>query len=76
LSQLKPGQTKKESEGVFIAKNGKVEFVPIKTGIAGEKFFEVLSGVKDGDEVITGPFSAVRELKDGVAVKIDTTVKK
>ncbi|MCX6537368.1 MAG: efflux RND transporter periplasmic adaptor subunit [Acidobacteria bacterium] len=75
-AELKPGQTKKETEGVFIAKAGKVEFVPIKTGIAGEKYFEVLSGLKDGDEVITGPFSAVRELKDGVVVKIDTTVKK
>ncbi len=75
-AELKPGQTKKETEGVFIAKAGKVEFVPIKTGIAGEKYFEVLSGLKDGDEVITGPFSAVRELKDGVAVKIDTAVKK
>jgi HlyD family secretion protein len=74
--ELKPGETKKETEGVFMAKNGKVEFVPIKTGIAGDKYFEVLSGVKDGDEVITGPFSAVRELKDGVAVKIDTTAKK
>ncbi|MCX6542931.1 MAG: efflux RND transporter periplasmic adaptor subunit [Acidobacteria bacterium] len=75
-AELKPGQTKKETEGVFIAKDGKVAFVPIKTGIAGEKYFEVLSGLKEGDEVITGPFSAVRELKDGVAVKIDTTAKK
>jgi len=75
-AELKPGQTKKETEGVFMAKAGKVEFVAIKTGIAGEKYFEVLSGVKEGDEVITGPFSAVRELKDGVVVKIDTTAKK
>ena len=50
--------------------------MPIKTGIAGEKYFEVLSGLKEGDEVITGPFSVVRELKDGVVVKIDTAAKK
>ena len=75
-TELKPGQTKKETEGVFTAKAGKVEFVPIKTGIAGEKYFEVLSGLKEGDEVITGPFSVVRELKDGVVVKIDTAAKK
>jgi len=75
-AELKPGQTRKETEGVFIAKDLKVQFIPIKTGIAGEKYFEVLSGLKEGDEVITGPFSAVRELKDGVAVKIDTTAKK
>ena len=42
-------------------------------GIAGEKFFEVLSGLKDGDEVITGPFTSVRSLKDGDAVKVTTT---
>ena len=75
-AELKPGQTKKDTEGVFVAKDGKASFVPIKTGIAGEKFFEVLSGLKEGDEVITGPFSAVRELKDDVAVKIDNALKK
>ena len=75
-TDLKPGQTKKDTEGVFVAKDGKATFVPIKTGIAGEKFFEVLSGLKEGDEVITGPFSAVRELKDGVTVKIDNAQKK
>ena len=46
-------------------------FTPVKTGIAGEKYFEVLSGVNDGDQVIVGPFSSVRELKDGAAVKIE-----
>ena len=75
-SDLKPGQTKKEAEGVFIVKDGKALFVPVKTGIAGEKYFEVLSGVKEGDEVITGPFSSVRELKDGIVVKGDNAQKK
>ena len=37
-------------------------FEPIKTGIAGDKYFEVLSGLKDGDEVVVGPFSSVRDL--------------
>ena len=75
-AELKPGQTKKETEGVFVAKDGKAAFVPIKTGVAGDKYFEVLSGVQNGDDVIVGPFSSVRELKDGVSVKIDTAVKK
>ena len=75
-TELKPGQTKKEAEGVFIVKDGKAQFVPVKTGIAGDKYFEVLSGMKEGDQVITGPFSSVRELKDGVVVKIDTAQKK
>ncbi len=67
---LKPGQTRKETEGVFVARDGKATFVPVKTGIAGEKYFEVLEGLKEGDEVITGPFSLVRALKEGDAVTV------
>ena len=70
VTELKKGQTKKETEGVFLIKDGKAVFVPVKTGIAGEKFFEALSGVKPGDEVITGPFNSVRDLKDGSLVKL------
>ncbi len=75
-AELKPGQTKKETEGVFQIKDGKAVFTPIKTGIAGEKYFEVLSGLKDADEVITGPFNSVRDLKDGDPVKLDAAKKK
>jgi HlyD family secretion protein len=70
-AELKPGQQRKELEGVFIVRNNKAEFVPVKTGIAGEKYFEVLSGVKPGDQVIVGPFASVRELADGAPVKIE-----
>jgi HlyD family secretion protein len=72
------GQTKKETEGVFLVRSGKtetVEFVPVKTGIAGDKYFEVLDGLKVGDRVVTGPFSSVRELEDGVTVKIEEETK-
>jgi HlyD family secretion protein len=71
-AELKPGQTRKETEGVFLVQNNKAQFVPVKTGIAGEKYFEVLSGLKEGDAVITGPFSSVRSIADGAAVKIST----
>ena len=70
-SELKPGQSRKELEGVFTVRDGKAEFVPVKTGIAGEKYFEVLSGLKEGDSVIVGPFSSVRELGDGAMVKVE-----
>ena len=70
-SELKPGQERKEVEGVFIIRDNKAMFEQIKTGIAGEKFFEVTSGLKDGDEVIVGPFSSVRTLADGAAVKVE-----
>jgi HlyD family secretion protein len=70
-SELKPGQSRKELEGVFVVRDAKAEFVPVKTGIAGEKYFEVLSGLNEGDNVIIGPFSSVRELADGALVKVE-----
>ncbi len=75
-SELKPGQTRKETEGVFVVRDNKAEFSPIKMGIAGDKFFEVLSGIKSGDQVITGPYNSVRGMADGDLVKIDNTKKK
>jgi HlyD family secretion protein len=70
-SELKSGQSRKELEGVFVVKDGKAVFTPVKTGIAGDKFFEVTSGLKEGDNVIVGPFSSVREMADGAAVKVE-----
>jgi HlyD family secretion protein len=70
-SELQPGQERKEIEGVFVVRDDKAVFEPVKTGIAGEKFFEVTSGLKDGDMVIVGPFASVRTLADGAAVKVE-----
>ena len=65
-----PGHTRKETEGVFVVTDGRGVFTPVKVGIAGEQYFEVLSGLNAGDQVITGPFASVRELSDGGDVKI------
>jgi HlyD family secretion protein len=73
--ELKPGQTRKETEGVFVARGTKVEFVPIKLGIAGDKYFEVLNGLQSGDQVVTGPYNSVRGMADGDAIKIDNKKK-
>jgi HlyD family secretion protein len=72
-TELKPGETRKETEGVFVVrdKEKKVEFVPLKMGIAGDKYFEVLFGLKPGDQVVTGPYNSVRNIADGDAVKVD-----
>ncbi len=70
-AELKPGQTRKEAEGVFAFRNGRAEFVPIKMGIAGDKYFEVVSGLAPGDQVITGPYNSVRGMADGDLVKVD-----
>ena len=75
-AELKPGQTRKETEGVFVMREGKAEFLTIKMGIAGDKYFEVLSGLKAGDQVITGPYNSVRGMADGDLVKVDNGKKK
>jgi HlyD family secretion protein len=75
-AELKPGQTRKETEGVFVVRDGKAEFLPIKMGIAGDKYFEVLNGLKAGDQVITGPYNSVRGMADGDLVKVDNGTKK
>jgi len=75
-AELKPGQTRKEVEGVFVlTKDNKAQFVVVKSGIAGDKYFEVLNGLKAGDKVITGPFDSVRALADDAPVKVDESGK-
>jgi HlyD family secretion protein len=68
-AELKPGQKREEKEGVFLMTDGKAQFVIVKTGIAGERYLEVSTGLKEGDQVITGPFDSVRGMYDGDVVK-------
>ncbi|MEY4094973.1 MAG: Macrolide-specific efflux protein MacA precursor [Acidobacteriota bacterium] len=68
-TELQPGQKREEKEGVFVMKDGKATFVIVKTGIAGERYLEVTSGLKEGDQVITGPFDSVRGMYEGDMVK-------
>jgi HlyD family secretion protein len=65
-----PGHTRRETEGVFVLRANHAVFLPIKVGIAGERYFEVVSGLKENDQVITGPFNSVRELADGSEVRL------
>jgi HlyD family secretion protein len=61
---------KKDVEGVFVVgADNKVTFRPVKVGIAGDRFFEVLDGLKSGERIVGGTYQAIRELKDGDAVK-------
>jgi HlyD family secretion protein len=46
-----------------------VTFRPVKTGIAGENDFEVLSGLKEGEKIVSGTYQAIRNLKDGTLVR-------
>ncbi len=61
---------KRDVEGVFVVgANNKVTFRPVKVGIAGEKYFEVLTGLKEGENIVGGTYQAIRELKDGATVR-------
>lgn len=59
-----------EVEGVFVVRGERAAFVPIATGIAGDRYFEAVSGLDAGELVVTGPFDVVRALEDGDAVRI------
>jgi len=65
---------KKEIQGVFVVRNGKAQFVPVKTGIMGTMNVEVLSGVKPGEEIVTGSYQVLRTLKNHTKVKINNSV--
>ena len=69
----KPDTTKgnmpKETEGVFVVTNGTATFRPVKVGIAGAEYFEVLSGLAAGDTIVAGTYQAIRDLKDGAKVR-------
>ncbi|UPT68311.1 MAG: efflux RND transporter periplasmic adaptor subunit [Sphingobacteriales bacterium JAD_PAG50586_3] len=57
-------------EVVYIFDNGKAKKVAVKTGVQDNTFIEILSGVKDGDEIIAGPYRVVsKQLKDGAEVE-------
>lgn len=69
-TEVPPGHTRRETEGVFVFEQGRAVFTPIRVGIAGERYFEVLDGLRTGMQVITGPFASVRELPDGAQVRL------
>ncbi|MEP6534064.1 MAG: efflux RND transporter periplasmic adaptor subunit [Bryobacteraceae bacterium] len=62
---------KEEIQGVFVVNAEKAEFRKVETGITGATDIEVLSGLKDGDELITGSYKVIRTLRNETKVKVD-----
>ncbi len=62
---------KEEVQGVFIVNAGKAEFRPVKTGITGSTDIQVMSGLKEGDQIITGSYQIIRTIRNGAKVKVD-----
>ncbi len=64
---------KTEIQGVFVIRNKKAEFVPVQTGITGSNDIEVLGGLSEGDEVVTGSYKVLRTLRPRTTVKVDNS---
>ena len=64
-------------QGVYVLQNDhkklRATFVPVKTGVTGATEIEVLNGLKQGDEIVTGRYKILRTLKSGTPVKRDNT---
>lgn len=58
-----------DEEGVYVFKDGTAQFVPVDTGLAGESNIEIVKGLSEGQQIVTGPFRALREIKDGAKVR-------
>lgn len=66
---------KQEIQGVFVVlPSKKVEFRQVETGLTGATDIEIKSGLKEGDEIITGSYKALRTLRNGAGVKVDNSV--
>jgi HlyD family secretion protein len=67
---------KEEVQGVFAIRAGKAQFVPVQTGITATTDIEVLDGLKEGDEIVTGSYKVLRTMKPDTTVKINNTAPK
>jgi HlyD family secretion protein len=64
----RPADTR--SEGVFVVRDGRAVWTPVTLGITGQEYFEILSGLSLGDQVVAGPYQTIRVLQDGDPVQI------
>jgi len=78
LAASKPstGAQKTDIQGVFVIRGNKAEFVPVQTGITGVTDIEVTSGLKEGDQIVTGSYKVLRNLRPGTPVKVDNSLPK
>jgi HlyD family secretion protein len=62
----------KDEEGVYTVENARVKFQPVGKGITGGMMIEITSGLQEGQDIVTGPYASLRDLKDGVLIKTET----
>jgi HlyD family secretion protein len=66
-----PSKKKIEKEGVFIITNDLATFREVKPGITGTTDLEILNGLSENEEIVTGPYQVLRTLKDNTRIKIE-----
>ena len=60
---------KEQEEGVYVVSDSRVKFQPVEKGIMGELDIEIVSGLEEGQEIVIGPYSALRALRDDMLIK-------
>jgi HlyD family secretion protein len=65
-----------EKDGVFVVEGEKAVFKTVKMGIMGETDLEITEGITEGQEIVTGSYRTLRNLKDQARLKIETKGKK
>lgn len=58
-----------QEEGVYVVEENRVKFFPVKKGIMGEMMIEITTGLEEGQDIVVGPYSALRQLKDDILIK-------
>jgi HlyD family secretion protein len=67
---------KEEIQGVFVISGDKAVFRKVETGIAGATDIEILSGLNEGDQIVTGSFKVIRTLRNQARIKVENGTAK
>ena len=58
-----------QEDGVYVVEENRVKFFPVEKGIMGEMMIEITTGLEEGQDIVVGPYSALRQLKDDMLIK-------
>jgi HlyD family secretion protein len=70
LREVGEGDEKSEREGIYVIRDGRARFMPVRTGISDDRNIEILRDLPEDTRVVIGPFKALRDLEDSTKVKI------
>jgi HlyD family secretion protein len=75
-SAAAPAERGEEKDGVFIIESEKAVFTPVKTGIMGDTEIEILEGLEEGEEIVTGSYRTLRRLENEARIKVEKRERK